>query len=135
MQSSVKLQFIYKISFLPPITLPPTTTTNEVYSLVQYSRVAGTLSQSSCYYYKPHTTLSTTLYRTNTTPRVFWETDSTFYSSSFLTMQLLILLWLTLRRSNGFLTDDSNHHYSNLLYTSPNHKMDGENFSRKLLML
>ena len=104
-------------------------------SRVQYSRVAGTLSQSSCYYYKPHTTLSTTLYRTNTTPRVFWETDSTFYSSSFLTMQLLILLWLILRRSNGFFTDDSNHHYSNLLYTSPNHKMDGENFSRKLLML
>ena len=52
-------------------------------SRVQYSRVAGTLSQSSCYYYKPHTTLSTTLYRTNTTPRVFWETDSTLYSSSF----------------------------------------------------
>ena len=108
-------------------------------SRVQYSRVAGTLSQSSCYYYKPHTTLSTTLYRTNTTPRVFWETDSTFYSSSFLPMQvpmqLLILPWLTLRRSNGFLTDDSNHDYSNLLYTSPNHKMDGENFSRKLLML
>ena len=50
-------------------------------------------------------------------------------------MQLLILLWLILRRSNGFFTDDSNHHYSNLLYTSPNHKMDGENFSRKLLML
>ena len=50
-------------------------------------------------------------------------------------MQLLILPWLTLRRSNGFLTDDSNHDYSNLLYTSPNHKMDGENFSRKLLML
>ena len=107
----------------------------QIRSRVQYSRVAGTLSQSSCYYYKPHTTLSTTLYRTNTTPRVFWETDSTFYSSSFLTMQLLILLWLILRRSNGFFTDDSNHHYSNLLYTSPNHKMDGENFSRKLLML
>ena len=50
-------------------------------------------------------------------------------------MQLLILPWLTLRRSNGFLTDDSNHDYSNLLYTIPNHKMDGENFSRKLLML
>ena len=50
-------------------------------------------------------------------------------------MQLLILLWLTLRRSNGFLTDDSNHHHSNLPYTSPNHTMDGENFSRKLLML
>ena len=50
-------------------------------------------------------------------------------------MQLLILLWLILRRSNGFFTDDSNLHYSNLLYTSPNHKMDGENFSRKLLML
>ena len=31
--------------------------------------------------------------------------------------------------------DDSNHHHSNLLYTSPNHTMDGENFSRKLLML
>ena len=28
--------------------------------------------------------------------------------------------------------DDSNHHHSNLLYTSPNHTMDGENFRRKL---
>ena len=42
------------------------------FSLVQYSRVAGTLSQSSCYYYKPHTTLSTTLYSTELHLSQFW---------------------------------------------------------------
>ena len=31
--------------------------------------------------------------------------------------------------------DDSNHNHSNLLYTSPNHTMDGENFRRKLYVV